>query len=324
MKPTLKYKNNINYIFFGTSQFAASVLEYLLKHQWSPALIVTNPPKPQGRKHILSPTPVALVAQAHNLKTETPNNLRDPKFLQTIKDIQPQVAILTAYGKLIPPELLTILKGKFVNLHPSLLPKYRGAIPIQSVILNDEKITGVTIFLMDEQIDHGPIIAQKQYKIINNFITYPELSLKLIELGGELLRQSLPQWLRGEIIAYPQNEVLASYCHKLTSRDEEINWNVSSREVDCKVRALNPQPGIFTTINNKSFKIISGRALSDNNLFLSKQTGEALELNNALAIKCKIGTYLVRQIQPAGKKVMLSQDFLRGNKWIIGQKFNEN
>ena len=319
----LKSKLNIPFIFFGSSQFAADILNNLLNYQWRPSLVITTPSKAKGRKHVLSPTPVYLTGIQHHLRVITPDNLKDPKFLDSIKEINPQLAILVAYGKFIPKELLKILHNKLINLHPSLLPKYRGATPIQSVILNDDKVTGVTIFIIDEKIDHGPIIAQKRYNITNNSITSLELSSNLMKLGSNLLRQSLPQWIKGEIIPYPQNETLVTYCHKLTSQDEAINWQVSSRKIDCRVRALNPNPGTFTMLGTKIFKIISGKPSLDNNQNLNLKPGEIFEVDGQVGVKCQMGSYLIIDIQPAGKRVMSSRDFLRGNKWIIGQQFNE-
>jgi len=311
----------MRYIFFGSSEFAKIVLEKLLKNGWKPILVVTAPPKPKGRKKILSPAPVYELSLANNLKTAIPENLKDEKFINLLKSPTPDFAILTAYGKIIPVEVLKIPRKGFLNLHPSLLPRWRGATPIQSAILTDEE-TGVTLFVMDEKIDHGPTIKNKKLNIKNKKYTYPELLKELAILGTKVIIESAPQWLEGKITPLPQDEFLATYCHKITSEDEKINWNKSAIEIDRKTRALNPQPGVYTLINDRILKIISGFPSNDNIRSLAKATGEVFEIDKKMAVKCRDGFYLIEEIKPAGKNIMSGENFLRGNQQIIGKILN--
>ncbi len=308
----------MRFAFFGSSEFAKNVLQGLIQKHWQPVVVVTNPPRPQGRKHLLASSPVYLLAQKHNIPLLTPSRLQEESFLVALKQYNLDFALLTAYGKFVPPEVLSIPQKGFVNLHPSLLPKYRGASPIQSAILNGDKETGVTIFLMDDKIDHGPIIQNTKYVIQNTRITYPELSRKLAELGAKLIVNDLPRWLEGKITPLPQNELLASYCSKITREEEKINWHLSAQAIDRKVRAFNPNPGLYTKGDNRIIKIIKGISLPDNSDSLSKKIGETFIYNGQPAVKCSQGFYLIQELKPAGKRIMASTDFLRGNQWFIG------
>jgi len=316
----------MRFAFFGSAEFAKIVLEKLLQNNLKPVLVVTQPPKPKGRKQILSPSPVQILAEQEKIPYLTPINLNDEIFIQTIKNLQPDLILLTAYGKIIPSPLLQLPEKGFLNLHPSLLPRYRGATPLQSTILVGDKETGVTLFLMDEQIDHGPIIQNTVYSIQYTRITYSELSKQLAEIGADLIIKTIPRWLNGEIIPLPQDESLVSYCHKITPKDEKINWQTSAEEVDRKVRALNPNPGTYTLTQEKVIKIIKGFSTVDNKLSTTKQTGEVFEYNNQgkkqMAVQCKSGFYVIEELKPAGKQTMVSENFLRGNSWILEQVLN--
>lgn len=309
----------MRYIFFGSSEFAKIILQELLQSDLKPVLVVTQPPKPKGRKQILSPTLVQFIAEQNNIPFLTPKNLNDndKDFLQTIKNLQPDLILLTAYAKIIPSVLLKLPPQGFLNLHPSLLPRYRGATPIQSTILAGDKEAGVTLFLMDEQIDHGPIIQNTVYSIQYTRITYSELSKQLAEIGADLIIKTIPQWFNGEIIPQPQDESLATYCHKFSTEDEKINWNSKAIEIDRKVRAFNPDPGVYTQFNDLIIKILKGTNLQTNQ-FQDARPGEVLTLDNKIGVKCSNDIYLIEELKPAGKKIMTSETFLRGNKEIIG------
>ncbi len=307
----------MRFIFFGSSKFAEIILNKLLKSDMKPVLVVTTPPKPKGRKKILSPTPVYNLAKQNNIPVLTPEKLEDEEFLSTFKDYNPDLVILTAYGKIIPSKLLSIPKKGVLNLHPSLLPKWRGATPIQSTILAGDNETGVTLFLMDEEIDHGPIIQDAKYKIQDTRIIYPELSKELAELGVDLIIKTVPLWFEGKIKPMPQNHSLTSYCHKILPKDEKINWEKSSIEIDRKVRALNPKPGVFTIANDIIIKIVKGYPIDDPTLYTDKPVGSIFQFQDKLAVKCGKGIYIIEELKPAGKNTMNSESFLRGNKWIL-------
>jgi len=310
------------FIFFGSSEFSKIVLEKLLQAKMKPVLVVTNQPKPKGRKQILSPTPVNVLALEHKIPVLFPEKL-DEGFINQIKEIRPEFIILTAYGKIILSELLAVpLKG-FINLHPSLLPKWRGATPIQSAILNGDMETGVTLILMDEQVDHGPIIAQSEFKIDNLRLNSEELSEKLAVLGAELIIQTMPQYLKGKIIPMAQDHSQATFCKKILPADERINWQQDNIQIDRQVRALNPEPGAYTKAMHPQkyeliLKIIKGYLENDKSLE-KLPIGKVFDYQNKMAVKCKKGFYVIELIKPSGKQTMPSDAFLRGNNWILNQ-----
>ncbi len=301
----------MRFIFFGSSEFAKIMLNKLFDSGMKPVLVVTAP----------SPTPVYNLAKQNNIAVLTPEKLENEEFLSSFKDYNPDLVILTAYGKIIPSKLLSIPKKGVLNLHPSLLPKWRGATPIQSTILAGDNETGVTLFLMDEEIDHGPIIQSARHKIQNTKITYSELMQELAILGANLIIKTVPQWLEGKIKSIPQNHSLASYCHKILPKDEKINWEKPAIEIDRKVRALNPKPGVFTTADDIIIKITKGCSINDSSLYREKMPGQIFKLENKLAVKCGKGVYVIEELRPAGKNTMDSESFLRGNQWILKTNF---
>jgi methionyl-tRNA formyltransferase len=318
---------NMRFIFFGSSEFAKIILKKLLDFKMKPFLVITNPPRPKGRKKILSPTPVYLLAQENNIPVLTPEKLNDQDFINEFKKLKPDLVILTAYGKIIPSELLNVPSKGFINLHPSLLPQWRGATPIQSAILNGNTETGISLILMDEQVDHGPIIQSAKYKIQEKRLIYEELSTELAILGAELIIETIPRFLKGEISPVPQDHSLATYCQKILPEDEKIQWNEANIQIDRKVRAFNPQPGAYTKVihserNELILKIVKG--YPENRESLEKKVGEVFDFQNKMAVKCDKGFYVIEQIKPAGKKTMASEDFLRGNDWILNQILNSN
>lgn len=207
------------------------------------------------------------------------------------EELKPDLVIVASYGKIIPKKILEIPKYGCLNIHPSLLPKYRGPSPIQTTIFNGDKKTGVTIILMDEKIDHGPILAQQEWEIPNSKITYPELSQKLARLGVKLLIQTIPKWINGEIKPKPQNESKATYTKILKREDGKIDWSKPGREIERQIRAFFPWPGAFFFIRHKG-KILRVKILQAN---ISK--------DNKLIIK---------KLQPEGKKAMTFEEFKKG------------
>ncbi len=283
-------KENMKFVFFGTGDFAVKILDILYQNNFAPALIATTPDKPKGRKMILTPPPVKIWAQEHKIKTIT-----DYALLVTDYSL----FIVADYGKIIPKNILDIPEYGAINIHPSLLPKYRGPSPIQSFILSGEEKTGVTIILLDEEMDHGPILATRELGISNSKfliskIYYKELEKELAELGGELLVETIPDWIAGKIKPIPQDHGKATYTKKITKKDGEINLNESPEIIERKIRAFTPWPGAYFFIGGKRIII----------------TEAEIDKNGALKIK---------QVKPEGKKEMSFKDFLRGNRDIADQ-----
>jgi len=304
-------KSKYKIIFIGTSEFGAIILKELTK-KYKPVLAITSPDKPAGRKQILTPPPVKTSAQKHSIPLLQPLKIANCKL--KIRNLKPDLIIVAAYGQIIPKEILDIPQYGSLNVHPSLLPKYRGPSPIQTAILKGDKKTGVTIFLMDKKIDHGKIISSSQFSIFNKKISYPELSKKLAKLGAELLIKTIPKWIKGEIKPQVQDESKATYTKILKKEDGKINWSESAENIERKIRAFEPWPGTFTFWRKKRLKITEVE-IKDLNKNLTP--GKTFKENNLLCVKCKDKSLIIKKIQPEGKKPMNSEEFLKGNSDII-------
>ncbi len=251
--------------FFGTSQFAVDILEQL-DSQFLPDLIITNPDKPAGRKLRLTSPPVKIWADENNIKTHQPDKL-DNEFLNELSKSSWDLFIVTAYGGIIPQSILDLPKQGTVNVHPSLLPKLRGATPIHSAILGNEKETGVSIILLDEKMDHGPIITQEKFQLYQNSIselpTKSELEKQLALLGGQLLNKIIPQWVNKEISSKEQDHEQATYIKKLTSTDGLIDLNDEAESNFKKIQAFDAWPKAHFFLDNKRIIIKKARLKND-------------------------------------------------------------
>jgi len=299
-------KSKIKIVFLGTPEFSAIILEKLVKNSYNPLLVVTAPDKPVGRKQILTPPPAKIIAQKYNLPVLQPANLKNSTgihFLKLLKQKAPDLIITAAYGQILPKKILNIPKYGCLNVHPSLLPKYRGPAPIQAAILNGDKKTGVTIILMDEKIDHGKIISSSQFLISNKKITYQELSQKLAELGADLLIKTIPKWINNKIKPRPQNDSKATYTKIIKKEDGKIDWSKPAQEIERKIRAFYPWPGAFTFFK-KSNKILRVKILD---AIIAKK-----ENPKKLCLRCGKNYLIIKKLQPESKKPMTGEDFLKG------------
>jgi len=253
--------NKVKTIFLGKGEFGTTILQGLIENGYKPVL-------------------------AYDFKK--------------IKELKPDLVIIASYGKIIPKDILEIPKYGCLNIHPSLLPKYRGPSPIQTTILNGDKKTGVTIILMDEKIDHGPILGQRELEFsIFNF-QFSKLHNKLAELGVKLLIETIPKWIKGEIKPKLQDESKATYTKILKRQDGKIDWSKPAQEIERQIRAFNPWPGIFTFIKHKNkklrVKILQAEISKDNKL-------------------------IIKKLQPEGKRPMTFEEFKRGYHFNTSKNF---
>lgn len=285
-------------VFLGTPKFGAIILEGLIKNNYRPILVITAPDKPAGRKQVLSPPPVKIIAEKYEIPFLQPIKVSNIKY--QVSSIKPDLIILAAYRQILPKEILEIPKFGCLNIHPSLLPKYRGPSPIQTTILNGDKETGLTIILMDEKIDYGPILAQREWEIPITKITYEKLSKKLAELGIELLVKTIPKWINSEIKPQPQDESKATYTKIIKKEDGKINRSKPVQEIERQIRAFYPWPGSFFFWKGKRIKIIEA---------------EAVEKfpKDKFAVKCGKGYLIIEKLQMESKKPMEINEFLRGH-----------
>lgn len=283
----------MKFVFFGTPKFAAIILEKIIEAGFAPETVVCNPDKPIGRKKVLTPPPVKELILSKKLKTKIlqPVNLTTSHVVNELKVLNTDVFVVAAYNKIISEEITNIPEFKTIGVHPSLLPKYRGPSPIQSALLNGEKETGVDLFLLDKEIDHGPVIASAKCKITEKD-NYKTLTEKLARLGARLLIENLPKYLTGKIEPKEQDHSGATFTKKFSTEDGKIDLNKDIPElIFNKIRALNPDPGVFTFMNTK--------------------TGpKRLKL---LEAEIKEGKIELLKVQPEGKKPMSFKDFQNGN-----------
>jgi len=322
--------SNLNIIFWGTPEFSAIILEKLLQTGFCPSLIITAPDKPKGRDHILLASPVKNIALQHKIPYLQPEKIKENKKLENeIAAFGPDLFIVAAYGLIIPSQLLDLTKHGAINVHPSLLPKYRGPSPIQTALLNGDELTSVTLILMTEKMDAGPIIANQKFEISayggstegGKNQNYLELSDELANLGADLLIKNLPLWLEGKTEPVLQDETKATYTKIIKKEDGLIDFNKTAEEIERQTRAFYPWPGCFFKMPHKNkgdkiLKILEAEVLSTGQ---NKKTGLISEREKEPVISCLKDSLILKKVQLEGKKVTGGKDFLNGYRELIGQ-----
>lgn len=305
--------SSVNIVFMGTPAFAVPSLEALLKEGYRVVGVVTQPDRPQGRKKVLTPTPVKEAALRHGLPVMQPQRLRAPEAVEELASLKPDLIVTAAYGQILPKSVLDLPKYGCLNVHGSLLPKYRGGAPIQRSIINGEKETGVTLMYMAEGLDTGDMIA-KTVVPIEDEDTAGTIFEKLSVVGAELLIRQLPMILDGTAERIPQNDEESTYAPNLTREDEKIDWHATSREIFNRVRGLVPFSGGFTTWNGEVFKVWAVAKPGVSSVGAPGQApGTVLNLSPAgIEVQTGDGSVLLTRVQPAGKKAMDASEFIRG------------
>ena len=308
-------RNKAQIVFMGTPLFAANILEGLIQSGFSIAAVVSQPDKEFGRKRVLRACEVKEMALKYGIPVLSPVKIRND--YQEILDLKPDLIIASAYGQIIPKAMLDAPKYGCINTHASLLPKYRGASPVQSAILNGETETGMTLMYMNEKMDEGDIIAQRALPIdIRD--TNTTLFEKLSDLGLEMLKETLPLLMAGELTSVAQDHGQATYCHKLEKEIEHIAFDDESRRVYDHIRALLDEPGCYFTIHDKKYKIEKAFYHLEENTDPCLFKG--LE-NDHLRIDTKDGCIEIYQIKPEGKNSMDAKAFYNGaGRHLTGEK----
>lgn len=299
-------KSQYPIVFFGTPEFAVPILEKLAGSPYRPTLVITQADKPAGRKQELTPPPVKVAAG--KLAIPIVQQATRKELIDILRSDSPVLFVVVAYGKILPKEVLGIPKYGTLNVHPSLLPKWRGPSPIQYAILNGDAETGVSIMLLDEEMDHGPILEVRRSKIVDRDTT-GTLSARLAEISGNLLLETIPRWLAGGITPQKQDHAQATYSKIIAKEDGRIDWQESAREIERMLRAFTPWPGIYTTWNGKRIKILAAYTRDTKE---AGESGKVAQAGNEIAIETGKGTLLVTRLQPEGKMPMHADEFLRG------------
>lgn len=310
----MSYPKKIRTIFIGTPLFAIPSLKALISDDFFDIIaVVTQPDKKVGRKQIITPPPVKIEAQKNNIQVFQPNKISELE--EKILELKPDLIVLIAYAKIISERILDISEYGAINVHGSLLPKYRGASPIQGAILNGDDKTGITIMKMAKGLDSGPILAEKEVFVASDD-TASSLYEKLSQISSETLPEVLKKYIKGEIAPVKQNDEQATYVGLIKKEDGRIDWNKSAQEIERLIRAMNIWPGAFAYIGEQSLKIIEAE---NNCLEINKyKIGEVFLHNNKLAVQCGKDSLVINKLQIEGKKETTAEEFLRGHKNFLG------
>jgi len=302
-------------VFMGTPEFAAPTLSHLVLNDYQVAAVYTRPDRPAGRGRGLASSPVKRLATALALPVVQPVSLKKADDVAELAGLKPDVIIVAAFGQILPESVLELPKYGCINVHPSLLPRHRGAAPVAASILAGDSFTGVSIMLMDEGLDTGPVLAQTQIPVMDNDTT-GSLTLKLSLIAAHLLQDVLPDWVEGKIKPCPQNEADATYSAAITKEDGGIDWHQPAVAIWRRVRAFHPWPGCYTRWQGKLLKVIEAEPLCQQE---DTVAGEVTALPGAgLGVGSGDGVLRLLAVQMEGKRVMTAEEFLRGQRGLIG------
>jgi methionyl-tRNA formyltransferase len=302
-------------VFMGTPDFSVPCLEKLIAEGYSITGVVTQPDRPKGRKKEMTPPPVKVAALKHGIPVFQPEKLKEKEALEQILALQPDLVVTAAYGQILPKSLIEFPKFGCINVHASLLPKYRGGAPIHQAIIDGEKESGVTIMYMVEKLDAGDILTQVRVPIEKQD-TVGSLHDKLSAAGSNLLLETLPKLLDHRLTPIPQEESLMTYARNIQREDERIHWSKPAREIYNQVRGLNPWPVAFTILDGEPFKVWWGDVLQDSGKY--SDPGTVLNLSSeGIDIACGEGIFRMKEVQPSGKRKMSVEEYLRGaGSWL--------
>ena len=306
-------------LFWGTPEFAAAPLRALVGEGFEVTGVVTQPDKPQGRSRKLTPPPVKQIALDERIPVYQPASPKDDEFGDAIRLMAPDISVVVAYGHILPKRIIEVPRLGTLNIHASLLPQLRGAAPIQAAIRQGFTETGITIMRMVMALDAGPIILSAATPILDDE-TYGELQNRLSELGALTLLEALALIDLGGATEYPQDDSQASYAPKITRDDARINWNLSAAEVARAIRAYDPKPGAFTTVNGADVKLFGARVVAIDDLSQISQlcAGAVVSAGDSVVVMCADAAVRIQDVQPSGKGRMRSADWARGRGVAMG------
>ena len=302
-------------VFFGTSEFAVPALSKLVASNFQITAVVTQPDKPAGRKQLPLPSPIKKAAMDLGLKIFQPQSLELRNLKLEIGE--PDLFVVASYGKMIPKEVLEYPKYGSLNIHPSLLPKYRGPSPIQTAILNQDRETGVTIIKLDEEMDHGDVVASSKFKVQSSKVRYQELHDELAKLGANLLVKALPKYIADEIKPVPQDHKKATFTKIITKEDGRIDWKKTAEEIDAQIRAFHVWPVAWTALDGKRLKIYAASIFPSPTS--EREKGEVTDGSGTIKVQAGNGVLSIKELQLEGGKRLTAQEFINGQPGLIGK-----
>jgi methionyl-tRNA formyltransferase len=310
-------KNRV--VFMGTPGFAVPSLKALIGSFYEVAAVYTQPDKEAGRGRHISSIPVKELALARGLEVVQPETLKEREVVEHLNQLKPDIIVVAAYGRIITSEILALPEFGCLNVHPSLLPQYRGSSPIASAILQGNEVTGVTIMLMDKGLDTGPVLAQRMAPILTEDTT-GSLTARLAEIGAQLLLETIPLWIEGKIKPQLQNEKGASYTRIITKEDGKVDWAMTALELWRRVRAYDPWPGCYAQWQEKRLRIIEAAALPGGRC---EEAGKVVVMSQGsgktvTGVQTRDGILRLMRVQLEGKRAMSAEEFLRGQRGFEG------
>ena len=309
-------------VFMGTPDFAVGTLHALAESEHEILAVVTQPDKPKGRGKALQPTPVKEEAMRYGIPVYQPKKVREEEFQVVLRELNPDLIVVVAFGQLIPKSILELPRYGCVNVHASLLPKYRGAAPIQWAVIDGEKESGVTIMKMDEGLDTGDMIAKTVVPLAADE-TGGSLFDKLSQVGAQLLLDTIPALEEGTVVCKKQPEESPTpYAAMLNKKMGLIDWSQDASVIECLVRGLNPWPSAYTYLKGKTLKIWQAKVVEKQH---EEEPGTIIEVDKKhLVVACKTNALLIERLQLEGKKQMETEAFLRGYAIETGAQFSMN
>tara|TARA_B100001750_G_scaffold241727_1_gene253813 strand:- start:323 stop:1243 length:921 start_codon:yes stop_codon:yes gene_type:complete len=297
---------SLRIVFMGTPEFSIPTLQSLITKNFNVVHVYTQPPKKSKRGQKINASPVELFCKKKNLSFRNPYDLNNTEEHEFFKKISADLVVVVAYGKLIPKNFLNLTKFGFINIHASLLPKWRGAAPIHRAIMNEDRITGVSLMKIKEKLDSGPVLATKKLEISES-LTSGEAEKKLSKLGAELLIENLEKIKNNSEKFLEQNESEATYAKKIKKKEARISWNLNAKKVLAHIHGLSPNPGAWFQYKNERYKVLS---VKKSNL----RGKPGVVLDNQLTVACQSDSIQILEIQREGKNRQKIKDFLIGNK----------
>jgi len=310
----------IRTIFIGTPDFAVPALQKLTDTRFRPELIITQPARPQGRRLKIVPSPVKQAAESSGFTVIEPESIKDPEVFKRLERLEPDIIITVAYGGFLPENILSLPPHGCINIHPSLLPEYRGATPINHALFDGKRYTGLTIAKMVTRMDSGPVLLQKEVPVRDED-NYTSLSERLANIGAELLIETLTKLERGEIKEEKQNESDATYCYKLKKEDMLLNWNTRAIDIHNRVRGLALEPGAITFFRGRRIKVMETELLDEPK---NREPGVISDVikKRGIVVSTRDKRIILTRVQPAGKRIMTAFEFNLGARIETGECFN--
>ena len=304
----------------GSPQFAVPSLEALIKSSYQVVAVCTQPDRKSGRGQRVALSPIKQLALSHGLHVVQPDSLKDTSTVDRLASFAPELIVVAAFGHILPLEILALPKFGCLNVHPSLLPRYRGPSPIATAILRGDEVTGVTIMLLDVGLDSGPILSQSRLSVSADD-TCGSLTVKLAQVGAELLMEALPLWLKGQLKPQPQEESQSSYTKVIAKGDGELDWRLSALELWRRVRAFDPWPGCYIWWRGKRLRLSKVLPLEGGK---AGEAGKVIALTQpapaAVGVETVDGVLGLLRVQLEGKREMSAEEFIRGHRDFVGSR----